>query len=80
MKKLAFAIALLASGPAFAQDAPKPETPVEAPKAPPAAPTHWTLDLDQNDITTINQCVGELPYKIAQPFVLKVQSHLKPVQ
>lgn len=80
MKKLVLAVALFVAGPAFAQDAPKPEIPAEAPKAIPAAPTHWTLDLDQGDITTINQCVGELPYKIAQPFVLKVQSHLKPVQ
>lgn len=88
MKYLAIAVLLFASVPALADEVPVVSTapsPVaaEPPKtvpAPPAAPTHWTLDIDQGDINTLNQCVGKLLYEVAQPFVLKVQSHLKPVQ
>lgn len=57
---------------AKAQDMPKPETPA------PAAPTKFVLEFDQNDITTLNMCVGELPYKQAQPFVTKMNAQMAP--
>ena len=83
MKKLALAVLLISTA-AFAQDAPKPVDPApaetKATPAPPSTPTHWTLDLDAGDINTLNQCIGELPFKTAQPFVAKVQKNLKPVQ
>ena len=45
----------------------------------PPAPTHWTLDLDQADLQTLNQCIGDLPYKTAAPFVAKMNQSLKPM-
>jgi hypothetical protein len=74
-------IALLASTAAFAEDAPPPNPtpPVTAQPTPPAAPpTSWLLELDSADITTLNMCVGELPYKVADPFVKKIQGKIKP--
>ena len=79
---------LLAPTLALAQDAPggtvlspqaeaatAPQTATTAP-APP--PTHWQLDLDAGDLQTLNAAVMELPKKVADPFIAKLQSHLKP--
>ena len=44
----------------------------------PAAPPEFVLKFDQNDIATLNQCVGELPFKIAQPFVTKMNVQMAP--
>ena len=41
-------------------------------------PPEFVLKFDQNDIATLNQCVGELPFKIAQPFVTKMNVQMAP--
>lgn len=92
MKKLAIIAALLASvSLAHAQDAAKPpETPADA-SAPPAAqstapapqatpapsqPARFYLEMDQGDINALNACVQELPKRVADPLVLKINGQL----
>ena len=79
MKKLTL-LAILFVTPALAEDAVTP-TPVNAPaEAKPTLPGHLTLDLDQTDLGVLNQCIGELPYKVANPFVQKINSKLQPAK
>jgi hypothetical protein len=68
---------------AKAQDAPNPETqpaPTEtkAAPAPPVGPPKFILEFDQNDIATMNKCVGELLFKEAMPLVTKINSQMAP--
>ena len=85
MNKIALFAILLISTAAYAQEDAEAKQKVHqaapAPVAPstlPAPVTHWVLDLDQSDLVTINQCVGDLPFRIANPFVQKMNQNLKP--
>ena len=65
---------------ARAQDdkpAPTP-TPTEtpAPAASPAPPTRFWLEVDQNELAVISQALGDLPYKLAAPLVMKLNAQL----
>jgi hypothetical protein len=78
VNKIAFALLFVATT-ASAQDAPKPEAPpapTETKAAP--APPKFKIELEQGDIATLNQCIGELPYKVAQPFVTKLNIQINP--
>lgn len=60
-------------------------TPSPSPSAPPTAPTppptEWRIEnLDATDLATINQCVMELPKRIADPFIAKLRDKLAPVK
>ncbi len=79
MKYIAL-LALLMSTTAYAEDAPPPPAPVptETKVAPAPPPSKFILEMDQSDLATLNLCIGELQYKIANPFVLKLQRNLKP--
>ncbi len=89
MKKLAL-LAILFSTAAYADDPPTPaptptpaapSAPAPHPAPPPVQPTSWNVDgLDQQDLATINQCIGELKYKDAAPFVAKFNAKLKPIK
>jgi len=87
VKKLVIIAALLATVSfAHAQDAAKPpETPTDAPNQaqapvvdpkPTVAPTKFYLELDQNDINALNAVIQELPKRIADPFILKINGQL----
>jgi hypothetical protein len=76
LKKI-IALALLASTSAIAQEAPKPTEPTEA-KAAPAAPPKFVLEFDSADINVLNQCVGDMAFKVAQPFVAKINAQMAP--
>lgn len=84
MKRLILLAALLAS-PAFAEESVTAPTTSPAPTATPtpATPptTVWRIEeLEAADINTINQCIMELPKKIADPFISKINAKLKPVR
>jgi hypothetical protein len=70
-------LAILFCVPAFAEDAPKPEASTET-KAAPAAPPKFVLEFDSNDINVLNQCVGDMAFKVAQPFVAKINTQMAP--
>lgn len=74
---------ILATG-ALAQDATPTPAPTEtpapvAPPSPPAAPVAkvFYLEVDGNDLTAISQALMELPKKIADPLVLKLNAQLQ---
>jgi hypothetical protein len=82
LKFLPLILALLATS-AAAQDAPNPETPptpteTKAAPAAPVGPPKFVLELDQNDLATLNKCVGELLFKEGQPFVTKMNAQMAP--
>lgn len=82
MKKFALILTLLAS-PAFAEEAApvQPVAPVPAATPAPApGPALWSLELDQQDIQTLNACVMELPKRTADPFIARLNGKLKPVK
>jgi hypothetical protein len=62
---------------ARAQDASKPEAPTEI-KSAPAAPPKFVLEFDSSDINVLNQCVGDMAFKVAQPFVAKINAQIAP--
>ena len=81
---LIIAIALLGMvlvSKARAEDAPAPastEAPaaVSAPAASPAPPQRFYLEMDQADLALLAQAVNELPKRVADPFLLKLQGQL----
>jgi hypothetical protein len=84
LKKLAL-LAILLSTAAYAQEdaEAKPKqaqaapVPTPAPSPAPIAPAvPPALTLDQSDLAVLNQCIGELPYKVANPFVQKLNAKL----
>ena len=84
MKITIFATVLLAglwtvTG-AFAEDAaptPAPtETPAPAPVPAPAGPQRFWLEVDSNDLAVISQALGDLPYKLSAPLVMKLNAQL----
>lgn len=82
MKNLAIIAALLASVSfAHAQDDTKPaEKPTEAPVAAPTPivnpPAKFYLELDQGDLNALSTAINELPKRIADPLVLKLNSQI----
>lgn len=82
------ALALLVTTSAFAQDDDPIQVPVEkAAPAPPAAqasppqqpaPAKFYLEVDQNDLAVLGAGLNELPKKIADPVVLKLNGQLSP--
>lgn len=79
----ALAIAIAYTGLAGAQEAtPSPTpTPVETP-APAAAtaPAKFYLELDQADLNAVSAALNELPKKIADPLILKLNGQLQAQQ
>jgi hypothetical protein len=74
----ALAAILVVTG-AFAQDATPTPAPTEtpAPAASPAPPQRFYLELDAADINLLAQAVNELPKRVADPFLLKLQGQLQ---
>jgi len=74
----ALAILCFAATGAFAEDvAPAPTpTPVTVPAAP-AAPAKYYLEVDGTDIAAISQALQELPKKVADPLILKLNGQLQ---
>ena len=74
-------LAILFSGiaGAFAQDATPPLLPVEqaAPAASPATPAKFYLEVDQSDLGLISQALNELPKRLADPLILKLNGQLQ---
>ena len=63
---------------AFAQDASPTPAPAEAAApAVPAAPPKVYLELDQNDLAAVSQALNELPKRIADPLILKLNGQLQ---
>lgn len=92
MKKLAL-LALLLSTTAYAQDAAQPtETPapVAAPTQPPAAmpapvaapavPANYYFELTPADLNALAQGLNELPKKIADPILMKMDAQMRAQQ
>lgn len=67
---------------ARAQDAPKASDPaptvVQTANVPPSAPPKFVLEFDSTDINVLNQCVGDMAFKVAQPFVAKINAQMAP--
>lgn len=83
MKTLALLAALLLSTAAFAQDAPeapKTEAPAPAAAAPavvqPAPPSKFYLEVDQADLNLLAAAINELPKKLADPLLAKLNLQL----
>ncbi len=78
--RLALAFALLATS-ALAEDAPAIPTPVErpAPAATPA-PAKYYLEIDQSDLAPLSQALNELPKRIADPLILKLNAQIQSQQ
>lgn len=74
--RLALAVLFLATG-AFAEDAPSVPPPPEKP-APtaPAAPAKFYLEVDQADLNAISQALNELPKRVADPLIIKLNNQL----
>lgn len=78
--KLALA-ALLLSTSAFAQDtAPIPLPPEKIAPEPAATPQKYYLELEQPDIAALSQALNELPKRIADPLILKLNRQLQEPQ
>lgn len=75
---MAFAAALTPYQ-APAQEASPTSTPTEtaAPAPAPAAPRLYYLEVDANDLQAISNGINELPKRIADPLVLKLNAQLK---
>lgn len=83
MKITIFAAVLLAglyavTG-AVAEEASPTPTPTEtpAPAASPAPPKMFYLEVDPNDLALISQAINELPKRVADPLVLKLNAQLQ---
>lgn len=83
MKKLGYnllAVAILISGltGAFAQDAAPTPTPTETPAlAASPAPQKFYLEVDAADLDAISRALAELPKRIADPLILKLNGQLR---
>jgi hypothetical protein len=63
---------------AFAEDAPSQTPAAEKPApAPPAAPAKYYLEVDQSDLNAIAQGINELPKRIADPLLLRLNGQLQ---
>jgi hypothetical protein len=71
-------LAALPTALAFAEDAPS-QTPAPAVTAPaaPAAPAKFYLEVDQSDLNAIAQGINELPKRVADPLLLKLNGQLQ---
>lgn len=78
MKFLLTIAAILAATSAFAEDTPSIPVPQERP-APVASapPSKLYLEVDQADLAAISQALNELPKRIADPLILKLQGQLQ---
>jgi len=67
----------LATG-AFAEDAAPAPTPapVTTPAAP-AAPVKYYLEVDAADLDALSKAIADLPFKVANPLLLKLNGQLK---
>ena len=77
---LAFALMVSFSMPAAAQDSPPP-APSPAPQAsqpaPLPVPTTFQLEVDQADLAAISNALMELPKKVADPIITKLNGQLQ---
>jgi hypothetical protein len=63
---------------AFAEDAPATPPAIEkAAPPPPAAPAKFYLEVDQSDLNAIAQGINELPKRVADPLLLKLNGQLQ---
>ena len=64
---------------ALAQDAAPPAPPAEAaaPAASPAPLTKFYLEVDQADLQLISQALVELPKRLADPLIMKLNAQLQ---
>jgi membrane-bound ClpP family serine protease len=71
-------LAALVAADAFAEDATSP-TPSPAPTTPaaPAAAAKFYLEVDQSDLSAISQALNELPKRVADPLILKLNGQLQ---
>ena len=80
MKTIALIAALMLSTAAMAQDKPAdvstPTPAVEATPAP-AQPTKFYLELDSADLNSIGLALNELPKRLADPLILKINKQLE---
>lgn len=74
--KLVLAALLIATG-AVAQDAPAPAPTSTPTPAPSPAPTKFYLEVDQSDLNAIAQGINELPKRVADPLLLKLNGQLQ---
>jgi len=89
LKSVIFAAVMLLPGfwavsSAFAEDTVSTPIPTEttAPAATPAAPAptpgqKFWLEVDQSDLAAISQALNELPKRMADPLILKLNAQLK---
>jgi hypothetical protein len=87
LKSVIFAAVMLLPGlwavsSAFAEDVVPTPAPTEtpAPAATPAAPApgqKFWLEVDQSDLAAISQALNELPKRMADPLILKLNAQLK---
>lgn len=78
MKISLAATALLVATNAFAQTPAPSAPPVEqAAPAAPAAPQKFYLELDSGDLQSISQAVVELPKRIADPLIQRLNAQLQ---
>lgn len=77
MKLRIAAIALLVATGAFAQTpVPAPPTPEQAAPAP-LPPQKFYLELDPNDLQVVSQALNELPKRIADPLIQRLNAQLQ---
>ena len=79
--KRIWAIALcghfLISVPAMAQDENPIKVPLEKPVPAVQIPTTFQLEVDQAELTAISNALMELPKKVADPIILKLNAQLQ---
>jgi hypothetical protein len=69
---------VLAATGAFAEDAPSKPTPAPAPASTaPAAPAKYYLELEQADLDAVARALQELPKRMADPLILKLNGQLQ---
>jgi hypothetical protein len=79
---LAFALAVAFVTSAAAQtpspsSSPEPQDSQPAPSPTPPAPVKYYLEIDQGDLNAISQALIELPKKVADPLILKLNAQLQ---
>lgn len=79
MKYLIVAAALIVAGTAFAEDAVTAHTitPSQSTATPAPADGIYYLAVTQADLNTLGQAINELPKKIADPLVLKLDGQIR---
>lgn len=75
MKLRIAAIALIVATGAFAQTPAPSAPPVE--QAAPAPPQKFYLELDPGDLQAISQAVNELPKRVADPLIMRLNAQLQ---